>query len=144
MARCLEQHAAVLKTGKSYKLKEDMKIKSHRKRKLIVLAGLFVADGFFFSLVNPNKVYAAVIILGFMLLALTIYALLDFLLALAERVVPFSLTTKKRIALATTLVLSLLIAMQSIGQLTVKDILAVIPLVIVLSFYFSYLWAKKA
>ena len=118
-------------------------MKSHRKRKLLTLGALFVADGLFFSLVNPNNVYAAVIILGFLLLALTIYALLDFLLALAERIVPFSPITKKRIALATTMVVSLLLAMQSIGQLTPKDILAVIPLVIVLSFYFSYLTAKK-
>jgi len=119
-------------------------MKKHHKRKLLRLAVLFVADALFFSLVNPQKVYAVVIIVGFVLLGLTIYALLDFLLALAERIVPFSLHTKKRIALAATLVISLLIAMQSIGQLTVKDILAVIPLVIVLSFYFSYLSSDKA
>lgn len=119
-------------------------MKKHTKQKLLRLAMLFVADALFFSLVNPNKVYAVVIIVGFALLALTIYAPIDFLLALAERIVPFSLHTKKRIALATTLVLSLLIAMQSIGQLTIKDVLAVIPLVIVLSFYFSYLSTKKA
>jgi hypothetical protein len=33
--------------------------------------------------------------------------------------------------------------MQSIGQLTVKDVLAVIPLVIVLSVYFSYMLKKQ-
>lgn len=117
---------------------------SHRKRKLIRLLVLFVADALFFSFVNPQNVYAVVIIVGFVLLALTLYALIDFLLVLAERIVPFSLETKKRIALASTLVLTLLIAMQSIGQLTGKDILAVIPLIIVLSFYFSYMSSSKA
>lgn len=117
---------------------------SHRTQKLVRLLALFVADALFFSLVNPENVYAVVIIVGFVLLALTLYALIDFLLALAERVVPFSQHAKKRIALASTLVLTLLIAMQSIGQLTGKDVLAVIPLIVVLSFYFSYMTAGKA
>jgi hypothetical protein len=120
-----------------------MRIKSHRIAKLTRLLILFAADGLFFSLINPNSVYSFVIVIGFLLLALTIYALIDFLLVLAERIVPFSLHTKKRIAFASTLVLSLLVAMQSIGQLTSKDILAMVPLVIVLSFYLSYVTRKK-
>jgi hypothetical protein len=120
-----------------------MNLQSHRTRKLIRLIVLFIGDGVFFSLINPVSVYSFVLVVGFALLALTMYALIDFFLALVERVVPFSSHTKKRIALASTLVLSLLIAMQSIGQLTSKDVLATIPLVIVLSFYFSYITAKK-
>jgi hypothetical protein len=119
-----------------------MNIKSHRTRKLIRLVILFIGDSLFFSLINPTNVYSVVLIIGFILLALTIYAMIDFLLQLADRIVPFRQYTKKRVALAVTLVLSLLIAMQSIGQLTSKDILATVPLVIVLSFYFSYMTRK--
>ena len=115
----------------------------HAKRRLIRLLALFVVDVAFFSLVNPIKAYAVVIIIGFGLLVMTLYVLIDFLLALGERIIPFSLSTKRRIAQASTLVLGLLIAMQSIGQLTVKDILAVIPLIIVLSLYFSYMFRQQ-
>ncbi len=115
----------------------------HAKRRLIPLLLLFVVDIVFFSAVNPVKAYAVVIIVGYALLVLTLYVLIDFLLALGERIIPFSLSTKRRIAQASTLVLGLLIAMQSIGQLTTKDILAVIPLIIVLSIYFSYMFRNQ-
>lgn len=120
-----------------------MKLKPHAKRKLIELAALFIIDGVFFSLVNPVQAYAVVIVVGFLLLVVTLYVLIDFLLAVSERIIPFSPHTKRRMALATTLVLSLLIAMQSIGQLTVKDVLAVVPLIVVLSVYFSYMLKKQ-
>jgi hypothetical protein len=115
----------------------------HARRRLIRLVLLFGVDVLFFSLVNPVKAYAIVIIVGFALLVMTLYVLIDFLLALGERIIPFSLSTKRRIAQASTLVLGLLIAMQSIGQLTIKDILAVIPLIIVLSIYFSYMFRQQ-
>jgi hypothetical protein len=119
-------------------------VKQHTKRKLFRLAALFIFDALFFSLVNPIQTHAAVVFVGFALLVLTLYVLIDFLLAVSERIIPFSPHTKRRMALATTLVLSLLIAMQSIGQLTVKDVLAVIPLIIVLSVYFSYMLRKTS
>jgi hypothetical protein len=107
------------------------------------LTALFVIDALFFSLVNPIQSHAVVIFIGFLLLVITLYVLIDFLLAVSERIIPFSSHTKRRMALASTLVLALLIAMQSIGQLTVKDVLAVIPLVVVLSVYFSYMLKKQ-
>jgi hypothetical protein len=118
-------------------------VKQHTKRKLTKLAALFVVDILFFSLVNPIQSHAVVIFVGYLLLVITLYVLIDFLLAVSERIIPFSPHTKRRMALASTLVLALLIAMQSIGQLTVKDVLAVIPLVIVLSVYFSYMLKKQ-
>lgn len=119
-------------------------MQKHAKRKLIRLAALFIFDALFFSLVNPVKAYAVVIVVGYVLLIITLYVLIDFLLAVSERIIPFSAHTKRRIALATTLVSALLIAMQSIGQLTMKDVLAVIPLIIVLSVYFSYMLKKQS
>lgn len=107
------------------------------------LTALFALDALFFSLVNPVQAYAIVIVVGYLLLVLTLYVLIDFLLAVSERIIPFSPHTKRRMALATTLVVALLIAMQSIGQLTVKDVLAVVPLIIVLSIYLSYMLKKQ-
>jgi hypothetical protein len=120
-----------------------VKLTPRAKRKLIELGGLFVIDAVFFSMVNPIQAHAFVIVIGYGLLVVTLYFLIDFLLAVSERIIPFSHHTKRRMALATTLVAALLIAMQSIGQLTVKDVLAVIPLIVVLSVYFSYMLKKQ-
>jgi hypothetical protein len=121
-----------------------MRMNKHTKRKLTRLGALFVLDTLFFSLVNPTKTYAVVIIVGFLLLTITIYVLIDFILAVSERIIPFSAHAKRRMALALTLVLSLLLALQSIGQLTTKDVLAIVPLAIVLSVYFSYVLKKSS
>lgn len=118
-------------------------MKKRTKQKLLRLGALFVLDGLFFSLINPVKAAAVVTIVGFVLLVITLYVLIDFMLAVSERLIPFSAHAKRRMALATTLVLALLLAMQSIGQLTTKDILAVVPLAIVLSVYFSYMLKKR-
>jgi len=68
----------------------------------------------------------------------TIYATINLLLVLVERIVTLRPMTRHRILIATTMFLGLLLAMQSIGQLTVKDMTAIIPLVIVAAFYVSY------
>lgn len=109
-----------------------------RYRKAGWLAGLLLVDGLFFSLVNPRQAHAFVIIIGFGLVVVTLYALFDLLLALAERIVTFSARTRRRLRDSLTMLLALLLAMRSIGQLTVKDILAIIPLVLLLAFYLSY------
>ena len=69
---------------------------------------------------------------------LTWYLLLDLLLGLAERVVTFSPRARRRWQDALTMLGGLLLAMQSIGQLTLKDMLVIIPLVVILAFYLSY------
>lgn len=103
-----------------------------------LVVGLLMVDAIFFSVINPTKAYALVVIVGFGLLVLTIYAIIDLLLMLLTRVVPLSDLLHKRILTAGTMLLGLLIAMQSIGQLTVRDMFALIPLVLVLAFYLSY------
>ncbi|HET6924587.1 MAG TPA: hypothetical protein VFH39_02045 [Candidatus Saccharimonadales bacterium] len=107
-------------------------------RSLWQLAGLAVLDAAFFGFINPTNAYAVVVMIGFLLLVATLYVVVDLLLALAERIVTFRPTTRYRLRLSITAFLALLIAMQSIGQLTVKDMAAIIPLVLVAAFYASY------
>jgi len=113
-------------------------MKSHRTRRFIRLGALFVADTLFFGLIDPTKAYALVIIVGFGLLVLTIYMIVDLLLALLERVVMFPVMTRHRLHTSITMLVALLIAMQSIGQLTTKDLFAIVPLTLVAAFYLSY------
>jgi len=113
-------------------------MKRYYTHKLVRILALLVIDGIFFGLIDPRKAYALTIIIGFGLLVLTIYTLVDLLLGLLERIVTFPAMTRHRLHTSITMLLGLLIAMQSIGQLTVKDLLAIIPLVLVAAFYLSY------
>ena len=107
-------------------------------KKIARLLGVLVVDGLFFSLVNPLSAHALIIVLGFGLLVLTIYLSIDLLLGLAQRVVAFSAGLRRRLLDASTMLAGLLLAMQSIGQLALRDLLVIMPLVAVLAFYVSY------
>jgi len=107
-------------------------------RKIVRLIALLLADSLFFTLIDPTKAYAIVDIIGLLMLIVTIYVGIDLLLVLMERLINLSLRSRKRVLNASTSLLALLIAMQSIGQLTVRDMLAIVPLILVLAFYFSY------
>jgi hypothetical protein len=107
-------------------------------KKIGRLLAVLVIDGLFFSLINPQKTHSVIIIVGFGLLVLTVYLGIDLLLGLLQRVMSFSAATRRRLQDASTMLIALLLAMQSIGQLTIRDLLALIPLVLVLAFYLSY------
>ena len=106
--------------------------------KLLRIAALLLVDSIFFGAINPRDTLAIVIVVGFALLVVTIYTIVDLLLVVAERVVRFKERTRHRILLSVTAVTGMLIAMQSIGQLTPRDVLAIVPLVLVGAFYVSY------
>jgi len=99
---------------------------------------LLAVDAVFFSMINPTRAYAWVVIIGFGLLVLTIYVIFGLLVTMIAKIVPLSDLLRKRLVRAATLLCGLLIAMQSIGQLSFKDLLALVPFVLVLAFYFSY------
>ncbi len=113
-------------------------MKSHRIRKFMQLSALFVLDVLFFGLIDPAKAYAVVVIVGFGLLVATVYVIVDFLLLLIEKLAVITPMARKRLLSGATMLFALLVAMQSIGQLTVKDMFAIVPLVVVVAFYLSY------
>jgi len=107
-------------------------------RKLLRLAALVVVDMLFFGLINPQNTYALVVVLGFVLLVITLYVTIDLLLILVEKVITLRPMARHRLHTSLTMLLALLIAMQSIGQLTIRDMTAIVPLVLVAAFYISY------
>jgi hypothetical protein len=92
--------------------------------------GLLVADSVMFSLTNTRSVPSFILIVGFLLLAATFYSLAYALLAFA-RLYGLSIRRKRRLASAFTGVIAGLIALQSIGELNSRDVLLLLPLVIV-------------
>lgn len=99
---------------------------------------LLVADGLFFTLTNPNAVPSSILIVGFVLFALSLYGLLRLLLAgMAFYGVPVN-RHSKRIALVLGLCGSVAIALQSLGELTARDLLVLSLLSVIAYVYTSY------
>jgi len=116
--------------------------KSPHSLRLQLIIGLVALDGAFFMLTDPRQVASIVIIIGFLLLSLTLYLLISRLCVASQLYgLPFG-RQSHRIALFGTGVIAGLIALQSIGELTVRDMLVAVPLSTVMYLYFSYGRAK--
>jgi len=100
-----------------------------------VLAGLFLL--LVTSLTNPTATHPLVIIAVFVLLFLAVYFGLrlfgDLVPSLARR----SSGQKRLAALAVTGVVSLMLILQSIGQLTIRDVASTLLFCVILYFYTS-------
>ena len=115
-----------------------MQIMLKKYRKPSYLAALLILDIVFFGSINPRNAYALVVVLGFVLVVLTLYVVVDLLFVLVDRVISLRPMTRHRLHTSITMLGALLLAMQSIGQLTIKDMSAIVPLVLVAAFYLSY------
>lgn len=109
-------------------------------RRYIVLA---VIDTVFFGTISPNA-SAMVIIPAFILVVVTIYAVLGLLVAYVGKMYTVKPKNQRRIVVVTTVTLSIIIALQSIGQLTIRDVATIVPLILVLYLYISYTKSRRA
>ncbi len=103
-----------------------------------LVLGLITADSLFFGLTNPARVASFVLIFGFLLLAITLYYIWKGLFAIASWYgLPIRRHNKRLAQLVAGITIGLL-ALQSIGELSTRDVLVVLPLAIVLYIYTSY------
>jgi hypothetical protein len=99
---------------------------------------LVVVDGTFFSITNPNKGSSLMLIAGFLLVAATLYFIFNRLFKVIS-LYGFSKENRyRRFAFYFTGVLAGLLALQTIGELTLKDVIIFIPMTCILYFYLSY------
>lgn len=99
---------------------------------------LLIVDGLFFSVTNPVSAHAAILIVGFALVACTLYAFVDLSLRLGALYGITPTRHRKRVARVATGLCAGLIALQSIGQLSARDISVLFPLALVAYLYVSY------
>jgi hypothetical protein len=102
------------------------------------IVAILLIDGFFFTLTDPNASSTSTLIAGCVLVALTFYTLISKIFGFIN----FSnmgLAKRNRfLAAYTTVVVVGIIALQSIGDLSLRDILIYVPLAILLYLYLSY------
>lgn len=112
------------------------KIASHSR--IWHAAGLLVVDCLVFGLINPHTTPSFMLAAGFLLLAANIYYLLLNCLRLGKWYGLGSGVHQRRFARTVAGVLSGLIALQSIGELGMRDIVLALPLVLIAYIYMSY------
>jgi hypothetical protein len=111
------------------------------KRTKTSTIAIILADSFFFIISDPTHLSAPFMIFGFLLLGLTIYLLCR----LAARVMCELglISSPKRWAVAVvSLFIYIMITLQAIGQLSLRDIAALVPLVAMAYFYFTRISSK--
>src|SRR6185437_14362621 len=98
-------------------------IQQYKKYLLLALADLL-----FFGFCNPNS-NSWLLLPAFGLLIATIYVVLKLLLKIITQFIAISPLLRKKMTVFGTFVLGVVIALQSLGQLTPRDIITVVPLI---------------
>jgi len=110
-------------------------INQHKKK---IVGALIGVDCLFFGLTSPDRVPAVVLVFGFALLVANLYVAVSALVALMRWYGISIGRHKRKIIIALTASLSVLVALQSTGQLTSRDLLVLLPFVALAYFYTSY------
>lgn len=98
---------------------------------------LLVADLLFFGFFSPTG-SSVMIIPAFLLVTANFWLLLRATMQFLARFIDIKPVVRKRIVTVVMVSLTIIVALQSIGQLTTKDVVTVVPLVAVLYFYLAY------
>ena len=101
------------------------------------IGALVTLDVALFSTTDVTKVPSVVVMIGFILLALTIYYLFTGLFSLG-RFYGIEVKRQKPLVTYVTLVTAGLLALQSIGQLSQRDVLVLFPLAMLAYLYSAY------
>jgi hypothetical protein len=115
-----------------------MKMKIHKKSLTWQILTMLIIDGLFFGYLNPNKVNSLFLIVGFVLVGLTIYLFMQLVLIFFKNL-GFKIKNRRKAAIFIAVLLSLLLSLQSIGQLTLRDVLIIIPIAVLLYIYTAYI-----
>lgn len=102
------------------------------------ITGLLILDSLFFGLTDPAEVPSFALIVGFFLFAATLYQLIKGLFKLGSWYGLSFAAHQRRFAKILTGVIAGLVALQSIGQLSQRDILVLIPLAMLAYMYMTY------
>ncbi len=113
-----------------------MKIRS--RRSLWQAVGLLGLDGLLFCTTDVSKVPSFIVIVGFGLLAATLYWIIRGLLR-AGRLYGLTIRRQRTVSFYLTGIVAGLLALQSIGGLTHRDIMVLLPLSLIGYGYGVYL-----
>ena len=103
-----------------------------------LIATLLGVDLLFFGLTNPANAPSFALIVGFILFALTLYLVVQGLFKLGVWYGFAFSERQRRFARIVTGVIAGAVALQSMGQLSGRDLLVVLPFALIIYMYLSY------
>lgn len=115
-----------------------MRQKLLNNRHTKICAALIAADCLVFTLVNPRTASAMWLIVGFALLGCTFFGLASLLASSLKGYGEQTHRAGKRFLRYGAVIVLAILGLQSIGQLTVKDVVALLPFVVIAYLYFGY------
>lgn len=101
----------------------------------VALLGL---DIVFFNLTNPSTAPSGLLIVGFVLVALSLYVLLRLILAVASVYGVPMRERGRRPALFIGVGLAIVVALQSLGELSLRDVVVLLLLTVIAYVYTTY------
>lgn len=105
---------------------------SHQKKRLISFVLLIIFSFIFFSVVDPGQLPVAAILLPFLLIFCILYLGVRLILSNFFRL---SAASERTISFALSTLPVLLLVIQSITQLTIRDVLITIGILVIIIWY---------
>lgn len=106
----------------------------HRVKWIVLL----LTNVLYFSLVNPDGSKSLVLFGGFLLLGFDLFLVFKLSLYVVGKLTGKPSLARNRVVGLATLTVVILLALQSIGQLSVRDAIAVVCVGVIFLFYSSY------
>lgn len=133
-------NAAYTNEGEQLFIMKHKFLHSSASKKALALV-ILVADGVFFSFSDPKNLPGWLMAGGFLLLALSIYIGCLVFARIMKRIGLIE-ESRRWVVFAVSGFLFILLTLQAIGQLSLRDIAALIPLVVLGYFYFTRISGK--
>lgn len=108
-----------------------------RNYQVQMVVAILIVDGLFFSFTKPVTASSLVLIAGFALLVVTAYLMLRLFFALVGALVP-AIARQKHLVLFITAIFGVMAALQSLGQLSIRDFIVVLIFASFIYLYGSY------
>ena len=118
-----------------------MKIQIFKSRLFLELLAVIALDALFFGITDPNKVNSLWLIAGFIILGLSLYVVIKIVLVFLVKL-GFKIKNKRKLAIFIAGLICFLLALQSIGQLSFRDVLIIIPITVLLYVYLAFIRPK--
>ena len=117
-------------------------IKTASTHKVLQIAALLLADTIFFIVNDPSHLSLILMILGWILIGITVYMVCLYGVRISLRA--GLIKDQKRInPVLLSGVIYLVLVLQAVGQLTLRDIAALLPLMIIGYLYFKRVKSEK-
>ena len=109
------------------------------KYRSIVLPLFILLQVIFFSSINPFSAEAFILFMGIFLIICDLYLLINQTLIFLSKEFMFIKLRRKKLTIVVTSIGALLVMLESLGQLTFKDIIVIIMLALIVYWYTWYI-----